>query len=89
MEIYDSNDSLIDVSVVSYSDYDDLKRSDINNILTNTFDEKERLVNSIVEYVKNGERKLMYELNYSYYKNGLLKSVRGYVPRYFKYEYWE
>ena len=27
-----------------------------------------------------------YELNYKYYENGLLKSVRGYVPRYFKYE---
>ena len=88
MSYYDK-DSLLIKERVSYSDYNDLKRTEISNYLSNTFDEKENLINSVVEYGEENDRKWMYELNYKYYKNGLLKSVRGYVPRYFKYEFWE
>lgn len=88
MTFYDKDSTLV-TEKYSYSDYKDLKEKKVYNFLDNKFDKDNKLISSIVEYSYGTERKLMYELNYKYYKNGLLKSVRGYVPRYFKYEFWE
>lgn len=73
----------------SYSDPSDLQRFEDDKTLTNTFDPNGRLVKSQIKSVFMNDRINEYELRYKYYKNGLLKSVFGYVPRYFKYEYWE
>lgn len=88
MTFYDK-DSILVAEKYSYLDYKDLKEKEVYNFLENKFDIDNKLISSIVEYSYGTERKLMYELNYKYFKNGLLKSVRGYVPRYFKYEFWE
>jgi len=88
MTFYDK-DSILVTEKYSFADYKDLKEKEVYNFLENKFDNDDKLISSVVEYSYGTERKLMYELNYEYYKNGLLKSVRGYVPRYFEYEFWE
>lgn len=76
-------------NTTSYSDYDDLQRFEDDKLLKNSFDTEGRLVRSEIKSVFMNDRINEYELSYKYYNNGLLKSIRGYVPRYFKYEYWE
>jgi len=73
----------------AYSDQTDLQRFEDNKTLNNSFDEKGRLINSVIKSVFMNDRINEYELNYKYYENGLLKNIRGYVPRYFKYEFWK
>jgi hypothetical protein len=51
----------------------------------NIFDKKGKIVSSDLK--NNGHN--VYKLKYKYYSNGLLKSVVGEVPTYFKYEYFE
>lgn len=76
-------------NVTSYSDHDDLQRFEDNETIINTFNGDGRLIKSESRSVFMNDRVSEYELYYKYFKNGLLKSVRGYVPRYFEYEYWE
>lgn len=71
------------------SDKTDLQRFEDNKTIDNSFNEKGQLIKSDIKSVFMNDRINEYELNYKYYKNGLLKSVRGYVPRYLKYEFWE
>jgi hypothetical protein len=76
-------------NTLAYSDNKDLQRFEFNKIIKNSFDSKGQLVKSDIHGFSRNDRAYESELNYEYYKNGLLKSVRGYIPRYFKYEYWE
>ena len=78
-----------EINITSYSDHDDLQRFKDDKTLKNTFGLDGRLIKSEIRSVFMNDRINEYELYYKYYKNGLLKSVRGYVPRYFKYEFWE
>lgn len=57
--------------------------------LENTFDENGKLISSKVSSLFMTNRSLAYDLTYHYYRNGLLKSIRGYVPRFYKYEYFK
>lgn len=74
-------------NTIAYSDQTDLQRFEDDKIIKNSFDEKGLLVKSNIKSVFMNDRINEYELNYKYYDNGLLKSIRGYVPRYFKYEF--
>ena len=76
-------------NTVAYSDKTDLQRFEDNKTIKNSFDSKWRLIKSDIKSVFMIDRINEFELNYKYYKNGLLRSIRGYVPRYFEYEYWE
>ncbi len=76
-------------NTTAYKDYDDLEKFVDDKTIKNTFDQKARLIKSDIRSIFMNDRINEYELNYKYYKNGLLKSVRGYVSRYFEYEYWE
>jgi hypothetical protein len=76
-------------NTTAYSDYENLERFEDKKSIKNTFDSNSRLIKSEIRSVFMNDRINEYELYYKYYKNGLLKSVRGYVGRYFEYEYWE
>ena len=77
------------INTTAYKDQNDLQKFEDDETITNAFGEKSQLIKSDIYSVFMNDRISEYQLNYKYYKNGLLKSVRGYVPRYFKYEYWE
>lgn len=76
-------------STYQYSDQSDLQRFEDNKVIKNKFDKKGRLLSSETKSVFMNDRVSEYELKYDYHKNGLLKSIRGYVPRYYEYEYFE
>jgi len=76
-------------NTTAYKDYKDLQEFKDDKTITNYFDEKGRLIKSYIYSIFMNDRINEYQLNYKYYKNGLLKSIRGYMPRYFEYEYWE
>ncbi len=76
-------------NTLAYKDYDDLQNFNDDKTIKNSFNSNGRLIKSYIKSVFMNDRINEYELNYKYYKNGLLESVRGYVPRYFKYEYWK
>lgn len=76
-------------NTTAYSDYEDLQRFEDDESIKNSFDTNGRLTKSEIRSVFMNDRINEYELYYKYYKSGLLRSVRGYVPRYFKYEFWE
>lgn len=78
-----------EANTTAYSDYEDLERFEDDKSIKNTFDSNGRLIKSEIRSVFMNDRINEYGLNYKYYKNGLLKSVRGYVARYFEYEYWK
>src|SRR5690606_5760903 len=66
-------------NTIAYKDYGDLEKFVDNKTINNTFDQKARLIKSDIRSVFMTDRLNEYELNYKYYKNGLLKSIRGYV----------
>tara|TARA_R110002074_G_scaffold401231_1_gene598744 strand:+ start:120 stop:629 length:510 start_codon:yes stop_codon:yes gene_type:complete len=76
-------------NTTAYKDYTDLEKYKDDETITNFFNEKGQLLKSDIYSVFMNDRVNEYELTYKYYKNGLLKSIRGYVPRYFEYEFWE
>lgn len=78
-----------DTSKYQYSDYSDMQRFDDTELIKNTFNSKDQLTTSDVNSVFMNNRTSAYKLSYSYYLNGLLKSIRGYVPEFFKYEFYE
>ena len=75
-------------NTTQYSDRKDLVRYDDDKNIENVFDINGRLIASNIKSVFMNDRTLSYNLKYSYFKNGLLKSIRGYVPEYFKYEFY-
>ncbi|AXT59230.1 hypothetical protein D1816_02325 [Aquimarina sp. AD10] len=76
-------------NTISYKDYKDLEKFNDDNTITNSFNEKDQLIKSDIYSKFMNDRINQYQLIYKYYDNGLLKSIRGYVPRYFEYEFWE
>ena len=78
-----------ETKTTAYSDYEDMERFEDDKSIKNTFDSSGPLIKSEIRSVFMNDRINEYELYYKYYKNGLLKSVRGYVARYFEYEYWK
>lgn len=76
-------------NITAYSDHNDMQRFEDDKSLINTYDSDDRLIRSEIRSIFMNDRVSEYELNYTYYKNGLLKSISGYVPRFFKYDFWE
>ncbi|MDX1830472.1 MAG: hypothetical protein R3342_13110 [Lutibacter sp.] len=76
-------------NTTAFKDYEDLEKFKDDETITNFFNAKGQLVKSDVYSKFMNDRVNEYQLTYKYYENGLLKSIRGYVPRYFKYEYWK
>lgn len=77
-----------DSSTYQYKDYNDLQRFENEKIIINTFDSTGKILTSDVKLTfRNGikEQKLWYK----YYSNGLFKNIKGYVPRYFKYDFFK
>ena len=66
--------------ISSYSDYSELIEYDQQKSIDNEFNKKGQLVESKVHSRFMNDRINEYKLTYKYYKNGLLKSIRGYVP---------
>ncbi|MBN8567177.1 MAG: hypothetical protein J0M25_10655 [Flavobacteriales bacterium] len=73
----------------SYSDETDRQRFDEEEIIKNTFNGYGQLLTSEIKSVFRNDRRSEYNLTYTYENNGLLKSIRGYVPLYYKYEYFD
>ena len=78
-----------DTSRYQYSHYSDMQRFEDTETIKNTFNSKGQLITSDVNSVFMNDRTSRYKLTYSYYSNGLLESIRGYVPEYFKYEFYD
>jgi|688.fasta_scaffold79977_3 hypothetical protein len=76
-----------DTSKVQYSDYKDLQKFNSNTVLANTYNSKGQIISSDFNQVFMNDRTITHKLTYYYYPNGLLKSVRGYIPDFFEYEY--
>lgn len=72
----------------SYSDKADRQRFDEEKTIKNSFNEQGQLIKSEIKSVFRNDRVNEYVLTYNYYKNALLRSIRGYVPLFFKYEYF-
>jgi hypothetical protein len=77
------------IETVQYSDETDRQRFDEEKVINNSFDDQGKLLKSEIKSVFRNDRTSEYTLSYTYYDNGLLKSIRGYVPLYFKYEYFD
>lgn len=77
------------IETVQYSDETDRQRFDEEKVIKNSFDDQGKLLKSEIKSVFRNDRTNEYTLSYTYYDNGLLKSIRGYVPLYFKYEYFD
>jgi hypothetical protein len=78
-----------DTSRYQYSDYSDMQRFEDTTTIKNTFNSKGQLITSDVNSVFMNERASRFKLTYNYYSNGLLKNIRGYVPEFFKYEFYD
>lgn len=76
-----------DTSRYQYSDHNDLEKFYQDKVLKNTYGPMKQIITSDIESVFLNDRTVVYKLTYNYYPNGLLKSVRGYVPEFFEYEY--
>lgn len=78
-----------DTSRYQYSDYNDLQKFNDNMVLKNTYNSKGQIISSDINSVFMNDRTTTYKMTYFYYSNGLLKSVRGYVPEFFEYEFYK
>ena len=76
-------------NTTTYKDYEDLEKFKDDKSITNFFNEKGQLTRSEILSKYMSDRENKYQLTYKYYDNGLLKSINGYLPRYFEYEFWE
>lgn len=76
-------------NTTAYKDYKDLEKFKDDKTITNFFNDKDQLTKSEIFSKFMNDRENEYQLTYKYYDNGLLKSIQGYVPRYFEYEFWE
>lgn len=75
--------------IATFSDYNDLKLFNQNTDIVNIFNKKEQLIKSEVKSIFMNDRTRNYILIYKYYKNGLLKSIKGDGRYFYKYEYFE
>jgi len=78
-----------DTSKYQYPDYSGMQRFEDTMTIKNSFNSKGQLISSDVNSVFMSDRTTRYKLTYDYYSNGLLKSIRGYIPEFFKYEYYD
>lgn len=78
-----------DTSRYQYSDYSDMQRFEDTMTIKNSFNLKNQLITSEIYSVFMYNRISKFKLTYNYYSNGLLKSIHGYVPEYFKYEFYD
>jgi len=78
-----------DTSRYQYSDYSDMQKFEDTETINNTFNSKGQLITSDVNSIFMNNRTSRYKLTYSYYPNGLLESIRGYVPEFFMYEFYD
>jgi len=78
-----------ELHISQYSDYNDLVRYNQQKSIDNEFNKGGQLIRSKVHSRFMNDRIKEYTLTYKYHRNGLLKSIRGYVPRFFKYDYYE
>ncbi|MDD2799120.1 MAG: hypothetical protein PHV20_11050 [Bacteroidales bacterium] len=78
-----------DTSRYQYSDYKYLQRYEQTETINNKYNTKGQLISSYVYQTFLIDRKFECNLIYTYYSNGLLKSIRGYVPEFFKYEFYK
>jgi len=76
-------------NTTAYKDYTDLEKFEDDKTIKNIFNDKGQLVKSDIYSKFMNDRINEYQLTYKYYENGLFKSIRGYVPRYFQYEFWK
>mgnify|MGYP003634168150 CR=1 FL=1 len=76
-------------NTTAHKDYTELEKFEDDKTITNSFNEKGQLIKSDIFSRFMNDRVNEYQLTYKYYDNGLLKSIRGYMPRYFEYEYWK
>jgi len=76
-----------DTSKYQYSDQKDLQKFNENMVLENTYDSKGQIITSDINSVFMNDRIITHKLTYYYYSNGLLESVRGYIPEFFEYEF--
>ncbi|HEY4198568.1 MAG TPA: hypothetical protein VGM63_23670, partial [Mucilaginibacter sp.] len=82
-----------DTTSYQYSDYKDLKKLDSFTEITNRFNSKGQLISSAISqrFMVNSDtwRTFQASLIFNYYSNGLLRSNRGYIPEFFKYEFYK
>lgn len=78
-----------DTSRYQYSDYKDLQRYEQTETINNKYNANGQLISSYVYQTFLIDRKFECNLSYNYYSNGLLKSIRGYVPEFFRYEFYK
>jgi|GEM_PF-2064613 len=71
----------------SYADKNDREKFQSHKTIQNIFNEKGQIVEAKVKSVFRNDRVNEYTLQFKYYKNGLTKSVSGYIATYYKYEY--
>lgn len=76
-----------DTSEYQYLDYKELEKFNQEMILKNTYNPMRQILTSDINSVFMNDRTVIHKLTYYYYPNGLLKSVRGYIPEFFEYEY--
>jgi hypothetical protein len=72
-----------------YSDPKDIRTFNDDSVLKNKFNPAGQIINSDINTVFMNDRTVKHQLTYYYYPNGLLKSVRGYIPEFFEYEYYK
>ena len=72
-----------------YSDSNDLQKFNDDSVLRNKFNSSGQIINSDINTVFMNDKKIEHKLTYYYYPNGLLKSVRGYIPEFFEYEFYK
>lgn len=72
-----------------YSDENNLQKFNDNMVLKNSFNTSGQIVSSDINSVFMNDRTVNHKLTYYYYPNGLLKSVRGYIPEFFEYEFYK
>ncbi|RZJ63600.1 MAG: hypothetical protein EOO45_20865 [Flavobacterium sp.] len=76
-------------NTLQYSDESDLSKFNDDKVIKNLFDKEGKLISSDIKSIYMNDRITTYHIVYSYYKNDLIKSIRGYVPYFFTYEYYE
>lgn len=78
-----------DTSKVQYSDHKDLQKFNCNMVYVNSYNSMGQIISSDINQVFMNHRTWKAKLTYLYYPNGLLKSVRGYIPEFFEYDFYK
>lgn len=78
-----------DTSKYQYPDFSDFKKFEDTETIRNTFNSKGQLITSDINSLFMNNKVSKYKLTYNYYSNGLLESIRGHVPEYFNYEFYD